>query len=352
VVWNSLQDSPDTPSFGVYAQSYASNGTTLGGEFRVNTFTTGDQGGPSIAVDGNGNFVVVWVSADQDGNGHGVFGQRYGSSGTPLGAEFQVNTTTLGDEQFPSVASDPQGNFVVVWTIAAFIDQGKGQRFSSTGAPLGSEFDVHGAYPSVSADATGRYVVVWQSGSPFRDIFGQRFESDGTPLGGEFQVNTYTPYDQKYAAVASDALGGFVVVWQGIENVGDGSDLGIFGRRYDATGAPAGPEFRVNTYTTSQQVFPSIASSPTGLVVVTWDSTSQDVTLHSVYAQRYSFVSGDVNGDGIVDVGDVFYLINALFAGGPGPFGPADANGDGTVDVLDVFYLINYLFAGGPPPKQ
>ena len=31
------------------------------------------------------------------------------------------------------------------------------------------------------------------------------------------------------------------------------------------------------------------------------------------------------------------------------PFG--DVNGDGVVDVSDVFYLINFLFAGGPPPQ-
>jgi hypothetical protein len=51
-----------------------------------------------------------------------------------------------------------------------------------------------------------------------------------------------------------------------------------------------------------------------------------------------------------VNVNDVFYLINALFAGGPAPSCPGDANGDTKVDVGDVFYLINYLFAGGPPP--
>ena len=60
--------------------------------------------------------------------------------------------------------------------------------------------------------------------------------------------------------------------------------------------------------------------------------------------------NGDGNGDGNVDVLDVFYLINHLFAGGPAPLAPADANGDGNVDVLDVFYLINHLFAGGPTP--
>ncbi|MDV7401492.1 dockerin type I domain-containing protein, partial [Arthrospira platensis SPKY1] len=59
---------------------------------------------------------------------------------------------------------------------------------------------------------------------------------------------------------------------------------------------------------------------------------------------------GDINGDGEVNSGDVFYLINYLFAGGPPPVGDGDVNGDGNVDSGDVFYLINYLFAGGPPP--
>jgi hypothetical protein len=59
---------------------------------------------------------------------------------------------------------------------------------------------------------------------------------------------------------------------------------------------------------------------------------------------------GDVNGDGVVDVADVFFLINHLFAGGPSPLGRANVNGDMSVSVADVFYLINYLFAGGPAP--
>jgi CSLREA domain-containing protein len=59
---------------------------------------------------------------------------------------------------------------------------------------------------------------------------------------------------------------------------------------------------------------------------------------------------GDVNGDGAIDVADLFILINFLFAGGPPPVGEADMSGDGSIDVVDVFYLINYLFAGGPAP--
>ncbi|HKC25272.1 MAG TPA: dockerin type I repeat-containing protein, partial [Thermoanaerobaculia bacterium] len=60
---------------------------------------------------------------------------------------------------------------------------------------------------------------------------------------------------------------------------------------------------------------------------------------------------GDANGDGIVNVADVFYLINYLFAAGPVPLGRGNVNGgDGTITVADVFYLINYLFAGGTAP--
>jgi hypothetical protein len=59
---------------------------------------------------------------------------------------------------------------------------------------------------------------------------------------------------------------------------------------------------------------------------------------------------GDANGDGVVDIADVFYLINDLFAGGPVPKGRANVASPAGVDLADVFYLINYLFAGGPAP--
>src|SRR6185503_11157931 len=44
----------------------------------------------------------------------GIFGQRYSSGGVPVGTEFQVNTYTTGRQARPAVAADP-GNFVVVW---------------------------------------------------------------------------------------------------------------------------------------------------------------------------------------------------------------------------------------------
>lgn len=72
------------------------------------------------------------------------------------------------------------------------------------------------------------------------------------------------------------------------------------------------------------------------------------------YAQERSEVFfGDVNGDSIVTVADIVYLINYLFKSGPAPIGSlliGDVNCDGNVSVSDIVYLISYLFKGGPSP--
>ncbi len=66
-------------------------------------------------------------------------------------------------------------------------------------------------------------------------------------------------------------------------------------------------------------------------------------------------VCGDVNNDGIVDVGDIVYLVTYLYRGGPSPIPMdcvGDVNGDGVVDVGDIVYLVTYLYRGGPAPDH
>jgi hypothetical protein len=61
------------------------------------------------------------------------------------------------------------------------------------------------------------------------------------------------------------------------------------------------------------------------------------------------YTCGDCTDDGIIDVGDLTYLINYLFIGGPAPdpMQTGDVNSDGEVDVSDIVHFINYLFLGG-----
>ncbi len=184
VVWQSNgSGGTDSSSRSVQGQRYASDGSTVGVEFQVNTYTTGVQDGASLAL-GLGaaaDFVVVWesdVSGGTDSSGRSVQGQRYASDGSTVGVEFQVNTYTTNHQRFAVVAVDAvdaEGVFVVLW----------------------------------SSDGSG------DTDSSGYSIQGQRYASDGSTAGGEFQVNTYTTGNQatNHFSVSKNYVGDFVVAW-------------------------------------------------------------------------------------------------------------------------------------------
>ncbi len=66
----------------------------------------------------------------------------------------------------------------------------------------------------------------------------------------------------------------------------------------------------------------------------------------------YVFLSGDATNDGVVDLGDVVFVINYVYREGtaPDPFGSGDASCDGLIDLSDVVWLISYVYRDGPPP--
>ena len=82
----------------------------------------------------------------------------------------------------------------------------------------------------------------------------------------------------------------------------------------------------------------------------TKDSSEISVYDRAVLGPEY--IRGDANGDGLIDIADVVYLINYLFINGPAPdpLWVGDANCDEVVNIADVIHLVNYLFIDGPPP--
>jgi hypothetical protein len=358
VVWQTV--GPDGDAFGVAGQRYASSGAPLGASFQVNTSTPGNQYKAQVASISTGGFVVAWEdTGGADGYALGIFGRRYDVGGAPLGGEFRINTYTSGQQENPDVASDAAGGFVVVWSdhgLDGDVDGVFAQRYASSGAPLGSAFRVNTfttglqGHPRVAFAPAGNFVVVWQStqdGNGY-GVYGQRYASSGQPIGGEFRVNTFTTGQQRAPVVSSDGSGNLFVVWNGTGPEGNGYE--VHGRFLTAAGGRYGAEFLVNTTTSGTKRSPRVAALSVDHFVVVWDGYV-GFTDTEVYGQRFQRCrSSDVNGDGKLDVNDVFYLINALFAGGPPPPCGGDCNDDGKTDVADIFYLINFLFAGGPPP--
>jgi len=292
IVWQSLAQDGDAA--GIFAQRFNAGGGALAGEFRVNTYTTAAQSRPAIAVRGNpGDFVVVWTSAGQDGDGDGVFGQRYAAAGSPMGPEFQVNTYTTGPQRSPSVAVDSTGGFLVAWEGHAAVEDGFGifgQRYSSTGTPLGGEFRVNSyttgqqRYPSAGRFGND-YIVAWQSegqdGSGL-GVYVQRYSSAGPPLG-EFRVSAYTTNDQSSPAVWYGGGSAFVVAWQS-DHAGPGPD--VFFEHF-LGGTPIDGERRANTYTTGAQTEPSVAYYWGSAGIVAWTSNEDPDGSPGVYAQTY-----------------------------------------------------------------
>jgi hypothetical protein len=385
------------------AQRYSRFGAPLAGEFRVNSSTASGVYEPAASGSSSGAFTVVWRGGSE------IEGQRY-ASGVPQGSEFQVNSVGGYYEAKPRVGSDWDGNFVVAWGRAAGPSSSFdpwARLFSSSGAPLGGEFridtifepigpgffvdgnawapsiavtppdtfvvawssnappaavgavwaqtrDANGAFgteflpnqygaaagapPSVAIGAGGNFVVTW-SGTY---LWGQRYAPNASALGAAFRVDSGAPNPPFTEKVVSDSAGNFVIVWS------DAASAQIQARRYASSGAPFSNAFRVDGSTGAPVQLGDVAMDPKGDVVVVWQQGSNP---SDVFARLYcGGIAGDVDGSGTIDVADVFYLINHLFAGGPAPLRSGDANGDGVVDIADVFFLINFLFAGGPLP--
>ncbi|MCC9606604.1 hypothetical protein LOC68_17030 [Blastopirellula sp. JC732] len=297
-------------SSNVYARRFSADGIALGEEFLVNTYTSHSQQRPTIAMDASGAFVIAWDSYEQDGNNNGVYAQRFAADGSKLGGEFRVHTSTFGSQVSPSATMNAPGNFVITWTgyePNAKFSGVYGQLFAADGSTIGDEFHVNTylddpqAVPSVAMAADGSYVVTWLSvgqDGHLSGIYARRYAADGTPVGDEFHVSTRILDNQSYPSVSIDNAGNFVIVWQSENQDGDG--YGIFGQRYAADGTKIGGEFQINTYVPGTQEFPEVALDEAGNVVVVWTSHDQDGNGQGIYSQRFRFFS-DAGGPYVID---------------------------------------------------
>ncbi|MFN8579266.1 MAG: hypothetical protein U0354_20760, partial [Candidatus Sericytochromatia bacterium] len=297
ITWDS-QDQ-DGSGFGVFAKIYNSTGAISVPEFQVNTRLTGNQYNPSVAMDNSGNFIVSWQSDNQDGSNFGIYAQRFDSLGNSIDSEFRVNTYTVGAQINPSVSTDTLGNFVVTWQSANQDGSGYGiygQRYNSLGQAQGTEFRVN-AYtrnnqknPVIATDLSGNFTVVWQSdvqdGSGF-GIYAQRYNSIGTKIGSEFRVNSYTTNFQENPSIATDNLGNFVITWQ--SNGQDGDGYGVYYQKYNSQGQVIGFETQANLFTTNAQYNPVVVMDNSGNFVITWQSYTQDGSNNGIYTKRFKF---------------------------------------------------------------
>lgn len=268
------------------AQKFSSSGNRVGPSIQLGTpDARATPFAPSVAIDEQGGFVVTWQNPEAS---YYLLSraQRFDSTGSSVSSSVQVGST-IGPQTFSEVASDAQGNFVVVWREGV---SGYGRRFDSSANPLGSAFTVSGrGHPAVGSSKSGSFVVVWDEAvsgnSPA--IFGRRYDSSGALQGTTFQVNTGT-LAQDRPRVAVDDAGTFTVVWYGKSDSDYVRAQDVFGRRYTSSGLALGAEFRVNTFTSAAQTVPNLAASGDGTFVVVWQTDGQNRSAFGISAQRFN----------------------------------------------------------------
>jgi hypothetical protein len=176
----------------IFARVFDEAGSPLGPEFKVNTTDPGEQREPKTAADGLGGFVVVWEDRANDADGIDVHARRYDSTGTALGAEFQVNVTGSGDQVLPAVASDWVGNLLFVWEDRSGADaEVLARRFDATDQPLTGEFALPGTtagdqmQPYVATDSSGQSIVAcWTTIGITADVAARRWRFDALSTSG------------------------------------------------------------------------------------------------------------------------------------------------------------------------
>ena len=320
VVWSVFTGGYPLGGVDVIGRRFGADGIPLAEPFIVNSFIPGSQINPQVDIGPDGNFIVVWEDGSNNGDGDGdaIRAQRYAANGSAIGVEFTVNSYTLDDQRRPAVAVGSDGEFVVAWHAEPTSEPGsdqdsrsiRAQRFTSDGELLGSSFQVNTESaddqenPSISIGPDGDFVIVWDSeaytltdDSP-ESSWGQRYDANGVPIGGEFQINTTTLYAQSNPKVASGEGGDFMVVWQSdVPTPAGDDDSPIAGQLFSQDGQATGAEYQVNTFTTGSNILGDITMKAGGQFVVVWFNFQQS----SIQGQRFTvpliFSNGFESGD-------------------------------------------------------
>ena len=285
-----------------------------GQEFIVNTFTNGHQRDPNTAWNTSGEFAVVWKSDSPDsGRYSDIRIQFFQENLSSVGEEIIVNTQD-GSHESPRVAMNDENYSVVIWAALEDDFNIKGRLFNQ-GTPVGEEFSINTTTvysqtnPDVAMWPSGEFMVVWESwyqdGSD-RGIYGRKFYADGTPGTNEFLINTATEYSQAKPAVAILPDESFVVNWESWNQDQD-HGYGVFAQLFSNICETIGSEFQVNTIIQNDQWFTDVAALPDSGFISVWCSWEQDGSDGGIYSQRFNQYGEKVGDENQVNSTTSYY---------------------------------------------
>jgi Ca2+-binding RTX toxin-like protein len=263
---------------------------------------------PEIAALANGQFIVVWQQ-DIDG-GHGSLARaiRFDSNGQAVGSVFQANTSGDDDNSVPAAAGHADGSFFLAWSPHDEFNtyfEIDGRAFGTNGSALGPDFQINTLSDGMQFDPAaaglndGRYAVAYSSDEEFgRPIRVRLVNADGTVSAPDVMVtNPGDFHDHSRTAVAALSNGGFVVAWHTEALAGDSGDstqVRVFNAEGQAVTAAFDADVENHDFLTVD-----VAGLADGRFVVTWDIFDFFSDFYEVHARIFE-ADGSAAGDEFV----------------------------------------------------
>ena len=236
---------------------------------RIETNSASRASGLQVAVDPNGNAVAVW--AHSDGARYDIWSNRYTPSGGWGGTATRIEPNDAGDALAPQLAVDTEGNAVVVWTqfdgMTFDIWSNRYTPSSGWGTSKRIEHEDQGdaSSPHIGVDANGNAVAVWaHSDGMTVDIWSNRY-TPGTGWGMAERIEVNDLGDAREPRIAVDPSGNAVVVWK----QPDGTSEKIWSNRYTPMSGWGAAE-RIDRDDTSTRTGARVAIDAQGNAVAVW----------------------------------------------------------------------------------
>ncbi len=263
-------------------------------DFLISPPDTRYHAGPTLALDGLGNALIVWQGEQGEAPGSDILGRRFGPGGPPGGALFRVNAEPAGEQRRPAVACNEPGDCVVVWDTDT--SQVHARRFAADGTPLGDDLPISAGPPgrhfdaAVAVAADGAFVVAWEfSSGDDEGVLVRRFAADGTPRGDAVRP-AEAPTGlaiQLNPALALLPDGGFALAWEELEFSGVTLRSALWLRRYNADGAPMDVALEVAAAPGEEQRDPTLVADPDGTLTLAW-ATHLAAGSDAIRVRRYT----------------------------------------------------------------
>jgi len=245
------------------------------------------------------------------------FGQNRQKPTLPLkavgfqsGNEALVNTITYSSQQTPEICSIENGSFVIAWQNTTDGDaQGINIKiFNSTGHDQTDDIRANSNITDAQSDPdlcgldNGSFVVTWCSGGQDGDgagIFLKIFNSTGHNQTDDIQVNSYTTGNQVQPTVCKYQNETFLVAWT------CNTQSKVFVKQFNYTGHNQTDDIQVSSYAGGSQEQPDIAVLSNGNFVVTWESWLEDGSGDGVFLRIFNSTlqnqTNDIQVNGYTD---------------------------------------------------